>query len=143
MTKSRLSASRGTRRPGGRPRRAGALTVLGSVLVPVLGLVLAAGPAHAAVAPPVVVTAQPAALSASSTPADPSASAGAAASPSPSPGQRPSGVGSATASPVGPRDETGTGIVLPLLAATVVGLVALGLLFASAVTRRQREERRL
>jgi len=76
------------------------------------------------------------------TPGVTAAAAGAVAAaptPSPAPAVTPSSPGGE----VLVRDETGTDLVLPILVGTVLALLVLGAVFASAITKRQNEERRL
>ncbi|ROP43364.1 hypothetical protein [Pseudokineococcus lusitanus] len=108
-------------RPAARPA---ALALAGALL-----LGPAAASAASAAAP---VTTTPVAVVAAS-PTAPATTPGGAATPAP---------GQPTSAPVA-RDDSGTGLVLPILVTTVVVLVAGGLAFAAGVQRRARDERRL
>ncbi|MEJ5913961.1 hypothetical protein [Pseudokineococcus sp. 1T1Z-3] len=118
-------------RPASTSRLPGAAAGLGLavLLLAVLLAGLRAGPAVAS--PAATAPASGVVTSAVTTPAgEPST---AATTPAPAP-QQPT---------LQARDDTGTGVVLPIIAGSAIGLLVLGGLFASAVTRRQREERRL
>lgn len=113
------------RRPG--PIRAAGLVLLAPL---VLLVCLALGPAPASAttgAPPAAAAHQVDVVAVS------------APSPSPTPAVTPSGASGEVVT----RDETGTGLVLPLLAGTVLALLVVGAVAASAILRRQSEERRL